>query len=155
MKVALISLLLLVLLGLKNPVRMNFLKQCFSNLSVHSHHPGFMQNYRFSFIGVGGGGGLGLSAVMPVGVQGPHFEQQGSGISCSCLHIPLPGFVFLHFVELLQAISLVLLCSLGDIAPLQPLQPPPWAPELVACVFPSPRLPRRTLGDRQSEALSQ
>lgn len=56
MKVALISLLLLVLLGLKNPVRMNFLKQCFSNLSVHSHHQGFMQNYRFSFIGVGAGG---------------------------------------------------------------------------------------------------
>lgn len=135
--------------------RMNFLKQCFSNLSVHGHHPGFVRNYRFSFIGSGEGSGP-LSAVMPLGVPGPHFEQQGSGISCSCLQVPLPGCVFLHLVALLQAISLVLLPSLGNIAPLQPLQPPAWAPELlVACVFPSPWLPQRTLGDGQSEALSQ
>lgn len=40
-------LLLLVLFRLKNPVRMSFLKQYFSNIRVHTHHLRPMLNSRF------------------------------------------------------------------------------------------------------------
>lgn len=94
---ALISLLLLVLFRLKHAVRTDVLKPCCSKSVVHAHRLGFGVDYRFCALG--SGAGPSLPAVLLPPARGPSTEERLSH-PCPCLWVPLPGFVFLHFVPL-------------------------------------------------------
>lgn len=105
-----ISSLPFVLIRLKNLVSMYSFKQRFSHFSVHMNHLGLL----LSLYSDSSAGEWTLSCFLQVMlmllVRGPCLESQGSSIWPSCLQVPLPGFIFPHFVLLLQSASLYGIC---------------------------------------------
>lgn len=119
--------------------------QCFWNLSMCMNHPGFVLNYKFWFIRLGVGPEL-LSvgdadaASLWTTLWTARLHPASSVPTSKCLSLGV--LLFLLFVPLLQAASLVLLHLLGNIAPSSLSSLHPQAPEQRAGTFPSLWLPQ-------------